>query len=448
MSGIGADRAFELAESAFKVEGADAVEVVVSSSNSALTRYADSRIHQNTARIDGEARVRVVVDGNRIGVVATNDLSAKSIRGAAAAAVQTARVTPRDSAFAGLAQPASYAVAGTLDEATADCSPAERADFVKAMLARLPSGVMGSGAVESGRHELVVTNTNGVRAYSHTTRAAASILAAGETSTGFAEATTSRFGDLAGAALADRAARKVELGRNPRDVPPGNYPVVLEAAATATLIEFLCWIAFASKEFLDGRSPLSGHIGEQVCDPRVTIVDDALSPLLPGVAFDYEGVPKRRLPLIDRGIAAGVAHDLATSAAAGVVPTGHGLPAPNSDGGFPLHPIMEPGDASLDQLIAGLERGLLVTRFHYTNVVNQMESTITGMTRDGTFLVEDGRILGGVRNLRFTESILGALSNVEQIGSETETSSELFFGCARAPAVRLSGFRFTSATTF
>lgn len=448
MTTLGVDRAMSIAESAFTVSGADAVEVVITASNAALTRFADSRIHQNIARTDGEARIRVVVDGDRIGVVATNDLSDSSIRAAAAAAVSTARVTPRDSAFAGLAEPATYAEAGTFDAATSEASPAVRADVVARMLGMLPSGVLGSGAVESADGEFVVANTNGVRAYSQTTRAAASILAAGDTSTGFAEATTSRFSDLDGEALVERAARKVELGRNPRDVPPGPYPVVLEAAATATLVEFLCWIAFSSREYLDGRSPLTGRIGEQVCDPRVTIVDDALSPLLPGVAFDFEGVPKRRLALIDRGVAAGVTHDLATAAEAGVASTGHGLPAPNSDGGYPLHPMMEPGDASLDELVAGLERGLVVTRFHYTNVVNPMETTITGMTRDGTFLVEDGRIVGGVRNLRFTQSILEALSNVEAVGAETETSSELFFGCARTPAMRLSTFLFTSATTF
>ena len=448
MSPLGADRAISLAEAAFAVDGADAIEVVITASNSALTRYADSRIHQNTARLDGEARIRAVVDGDRIGVVATNDLSAESIRRAGTAAVEAARVTPRDAAYAGLAQPATYAAAGTLDAATASCSPAERAELVAAMLALLPSGVLGSGAVESARIEVAVANTNGVRAYSDTTRAAASILAAGESSTGFAETTTSRFSELHGESLAERAARKVELGRNPRDVPPGHYPVVLEAAATATLVEFLCWIAFGGRDFVDGRSPLAGRLGEQVCDPRVTIVDDALSPLLPGVAFDFEGVPKRRLPLIDHGIAAAVTHDLATAKAAGVQPTGHGLPAPNPDGGYPLHPMMEPGESTLDDLIGGLARGLLVTRFHYTNVVNPMETSITGMTRDGTFLVEDGRIVGGVRNLRFTQSILAALSAVEAIGAQTEASSELFFGCARAPAVRLSNFQFTSTTTF
>lgn len=448
MSALGEDRALSLAQAAFGVAGADAVEVVVTASDTALTRYADSRIHQNTARIDGEARIRVVVDGDRIGVVATSDLSEAGIRRASAAAVETARVTPRDSSFAGLAQPAAYAGAATFDTATGDLSPAARAEFVAAMVGVLPAGVLGSGAVESGRGELVVANTNGVRAYTQTSRAAASILAAGDTSTGYAEATTARFGDLDAVALAERAARKVELGRNPRELTAGDYPVVFEPAATATLVEFLCWMAFSSKEFLEGRSPLSGRLGEQVCDPRITIVDDATSPLLPGIAFDFEGVPKRRLPLIDRGVVTGVTHDLATAHAAGVAPTGHGLPAPNADGGFPLHPMLEPGDTSTADLIGGMSRGLLVTRLHYTNVVNAMETSITGMTRDGTFLVEDGRIVGGVRNLRFTQSILAALNAVEAIGADTETSSEMFFGCARTPALRLSSFRFTSSTTF
>ncbi|MEO6713588.1 MAG: TldD/PmbA family protein [Mycobacteriales bacterium] len=448
MSGLGHDRALALAEAALATDGADGVEVVITASDSALTRYADSRIHQNTARVDGEARIRVVVDGDRIGVVATNDLSADSVARAARAAVETAQVTPRDATFAGFAQPAEYADAGAFDEATASLAPAARAEFVAAMLAVLPREVFGSGAVESGRAELAVANSNGVRAYAQTTRSAASILAAGETSTGFAEATRVGFGELDADALAERAARKVEQGRNPRALPPGDYAVVLEPAATATLVEFLCWTAFSSKEFLDGRSPFSGRLGEQVCDPRVTIVDDALSPLLPGVPFDFEGVPKRRLPLIDKGVVAGVTHDLATAHAAGVEPTGHGLPAPNADGGYPLHPMIDPGDTPLDDLIAGLARGLIVTRFHYTNVVNPMDTSITGMTRDGTFLVEDGAIVGGVHNLRFTQSILAALSSIEAIGSDTETASELFFGCCRAPALRLSNFRFTSSTTF
>jgi PmbA protein len=448
MTILGTDRALSLAERALDVPGADAVEIVVTTSDSALTRFADSRIHQNTARDDGDARVRVVVDGNRIGVVATNDLSDASLRAAAAAALESARTTPPDRTFAGLAQPADYPDAGVYDEPTATCTPADRAQQVAAMLALLPEGVAGAGAVETAAGELVVANSNGVRGYSLTTRANCSILASGTDSTGYAENTAARFGDIDCKQLAERAARKVELGRNPRDVEPGDYAVVLEPAATATLVEFLCYIAFNGKELLEERSPLSGRMGEQVCDPRVTIVDDALSPLLPGVPFDFEGVPKRRVALIDSGVAAGVVYDLATAHAARTESTGHGLPAPNPEGAFPLHPYMTPGETPSEDLVAGLERGLLVTRFHYTNIVNPMDTTLTGMTRDGTFLVEDGRIVSGVRNLRFTQSILDALSALEDIGRETEAASEMFFGCARTPAVRLSRFAFTSATSF
>jgi PmbA protein len=448
MTILGEDHALSLAERGLDVPGADAVEIVLTTSRSALTRFADSRIHQNTAREDSDARIRVVVDGNRIGVVGTNDLSADSLRAAAAAALESARATPPDRTFAGLAEPSEYPEAGTYDDATANTAPAERAERVAAMLARLPEGVIGAGAVETGAGELVVVNSRGVRAYALTSRANCSILASGSDSTGYAEWTAGRIGDIDTEELARRAARKVELGRHPRDVEPGDYAVVLEPAATASLVEFLCYIAFNGKEIAEARSPLTGRLGEQVCDPRVTIVDDALSPLVPGIPFDFEGVPKRAVPLIDEGVAAGAVYDLATAAAVGAASTGHGLPAPNPDGAFPLHPCMAPGESSYDDLVAGLDRGLVVTRFHYTNIVNPMDTSITGMTRDGTFLVEDGRIVGGVHNLRFTQSILAALSAVEAIGRETETASEGWFGCANTPAVRLSRFAFTSATSF
>jgi PmbA protein len=448
MSGLGEATALALADIAVRVPGADAVEAVITAGESALTRYADSRIHQNTERADGHLNVRVVVDGSRVGVVSTNDLTEDGVRRATTAAIDSARLTPPDPDFAGLAQPAKYADAGIFDEPTAGCGPQARADAVAAMLAQLPTGILGSGAVETANSELAVVNSNGVQAYCRTTRASAAILAAGSNSTGYAEGMSARFADIDLEQLAERARRKVELGRDPIGVPPGDYAVVLEPLAVATIVEFLCWIAFAGRDYVEGRSPLSDRSGEQVCDPRVTIVDDGLSPLMPGMPFDFEGVPKQRVALIDKGIAAGPVHDLATAKMVGATSTGHGLPAPNPEGGIPLHPLLETGDVAIEDLIGGLERGLLVTRFHYTNVVNPMGSTITGMTRDGTFLVEDGRIQHGVHNLRFTQSILAALSGVEAIGAEAQTSSDGFFGCTRTPAIRLNRFAFTSATTF
>jgi predicted Zn-dependent protease len=231
-------------------------------------------------------------------------------------------------------------------------------------------------------------------------------------------------------------------------MPAGRYPVVLESGATTNLVQWLGWLAFPGRAYNEERSALSGRLGEQVCSPLVTIVDDPLSPLLPGSPFDPEGTATRRTSLIEAGVAVGIAHDRATGAVAGTGSTGHAMPAPNPNGGVPTHLLMNPGTETLDELVAGLDRGLYVTRFHYTNVVHPVETSITGMTRDGTFLVEDGKIVGGVRNLRFTQSCLDALAGCEAVGAELELATDLFYGAAMAPAVRLSGFTFTSTTAY
>jgi PmbA protein len=437
----------EVAESALTLAGVDGVEVALTRSTSALTRYADSRIHQNTARSDGEARVRVVVDGARVGVVATTSLTPEGVRRAAEAAREAARLTPPDPHFGGLAPAVplgDYGEAGRDDGATAAASPAERGELVAAVLAELGRVATGAGAVETARVERAVATSTGVRVAHAATQAAVSVLASGEDSTGHAESSASALGELDAGALGARARHKVELGARPREVPVGEYAVVLEPGATVVMAQWLAWTCFPGRAVAEGRSPFSGRLGEQVCSPLVTVVDDALSPLLPGVPFDAEGTPKRRLPLLDRGVAAGVTHDRRSARESGAGTTGHALPAPNPQGGIATHVLMEPGTASLDDLVAGCERGLYVTRFHYTNLVHPVSSTITGMTRDGTFLVEDGRVVGGVRNLRFTQSILGALGGVEAVGADSEVASDLFFGAARAPALRLSSFTFTS----
>jgi predicted Zn-dependent protease len=179
----------------------------------------------------------------------------------------------------------------------------------------------------------------------------------------------------------------------------------------------------------------------------ITIVDDPLGEESLGLPFDFEGTPATRVTLIDRGVARDVVWDRTTAHKAGRASTGHGLPPPNSAGPFPLNLRMETGSSSLEDLIASTERGLLITRFHYSNVVNEKETVLTGMTRDGTFLIEDGKLQHGVNNLRYTQNALEALANVEGVGDTTEISSELFFGGSRSPALKIRDFKFSSATT-
>jgi predicted Zn-dependent protease len=176
-------------------------------------------------------------------------------------------------------------------------------------------------------------------------------------------------------------------------------------------------------------------------------VDDPIAPDALGLPFDFEGTPSSRVVLVDQGVARDVVWDRTTAKKAVRESTGHGLPPPNTMGPLPLNLRMEPGDRSVEQLVASTERGLLVTRFHYTNVVSEKETVLTGMTRDGTFAIEDGKLAHGVKNLRFTQNAVEALRNVEAVGDKTETSTELFFGGSRAPAIKVRDFKFSSATT-
>jgi predicted Zn-dependent protease len=193
----------------------------------------------------------------------------------------------------------------------------------------------------------------------------------------------------------------------------------------------------------EGRSPFSGKEDQRVCGDLVDIYDDALSPLTIGLPFDYEGTPKRRVDMIEAGVFKRGVHDRRSAKAAGTRSTGHALPAPNPEGPFPLNVFLRPGEASMEDLVASTKRGLLVTRFHYSNVVNPMETTITGMTRDGTWWIEDGQVQHPVKNLRFTQSILEALANVQLIGGESEIAGEFFFAASRVPALKIGAFTFS-----
>jgi predicted Zn-dependent protease len=213
--------------------------------------------------------------------------------------------------------------------------------------------------------------------------------------------------------------------------------------AVSTLVAFLSWIGFGGRAIHEGRSPFSAKAGHKVAADSIDVYDDALSPLTLGLPFDFEGTPKRRVALIERGVFQGGVHDRRSARMAGAESTGHALPPPNPEGGMPLNLFLEPGDATVEDMIASTGRGLLVTRFHYTNVVHPIETTITGMTRDGTWLIEDGQLTRPVKNLRFTQSILEALANVEMIGRETELASEFFFAASRVPALKISRFAFS-----
>jgi len=440
---IGPDETRRIADAALGLEGVDGVEVLFIHEWGGLTRFAGSVIHQSTSREDTGLRIRVVSEG-RIGVAATNDFSEEGAVTAAQSAKEMAEVVAPDPLFPGLAPPADPGRKDSFDHSTAALTPAERAEGVASLVAQAGNGFHAAGSYETTAVEVAVANTEGQFCYGASTQAAVTgLVSGGEDGAGYVEAWSTRSPELDHEAIGRRAARKALDSQRPRDMDPGRYEVVLEPAAVATLVAFLSYMGFGGRALIEGRSCLSGKEGQQVAAEQVSIADDALAQGSPGFAFDFEGTPKRRVDIIREGVFRTGVYDRRSAKQAGTESTGHALPPPNPQGPFPLNLMMEPGAASTGQLLRSVDRGLLVTRFHYSNIVHPTQSVITGMTRDGTWLVEDGEIKHPVKNFRFTQSILEALKGVELVSKDTEMVSEFFFSASRVPAVKMSSFNFT-----
>jgi predicted Zn-dependent protease len=440
---IGPDRVRAVAEPALTVPGVDGVEVLFVHEWVGLTRFASSAIHQSTWQEDTGIRVRVV-KGGQIGVAASNDFSEVGARRAAESAREMADVVAPDPLFSGLAPPQPVPQSDRFDEATASTTPDHRAEGVAELIAECGRGLVASGAFETAASEVAVFNSEGQFCWAPSTQASVTtVVTADEGGSGFAETVASSVAEVDPGAVGRRAATKAATSRRPIDLEPGRYPVVLEPAAVSTLLGFLAWIGFGGRLLVEDRSCFSGKQGQPVAQPAITIYDDATSPATLGLPFDFEGTPRRRVDLIRDGVFIDGVYDRRTARQAGTETTGHALPPPNPEGPFPLNLFMEPGEASVEDMIASTDRGLLVTRFHYSNVVHPLESTITGMTRDGTFLIESGEVTRPVKNFRFTQSILEALRSASMVGRDTELASEFFFSASRVPALKVDSFHFT-----
>jgi PmbA protein len=443
---VGPDDVRAVADAVLDLPGADGVEVLFMHEWGGLTRFANSSIHQSTWREDTGLRIRVVT-GNQVGVGASNDLSKEGARAAADSALEMARFATPDQSFPGFAPQADVPERGGFDEGTAQSTPEDRAEGVATLIAQLEEGFHGAGAFEANAVEIAVANSEGQFCYTPYTQSSMTTVVSGsEGGTGADAVTSGAIEEIDAETVGRRAFQKARDSQHPRGLDAGRYSVVLEPAAVDTLVSFLAYMGFGGRAIAEGRSPFSGKEGQKVTDETIHIFDDALDPLTIGIPFDFEGTPKRRVPIIEKGVFRGGVHDRRSAKLAGTESTGHALPSPNPEGPFPLNLFLGTGDASVEDMIAATERGLLVSRFHYSNVVHPIETTITGMTRDGTWLIEDGEIAYPVKNLRFTQSIIEALSAVQMIGRESRLVSEFWFASSRVPALRISGFNFSGTS--
>ena len=443
------DEANRAAEVVLDHPGADEVEVLITASSQGLTRYALSEIIQNTVRNETRAYIRVVV-GDRVATASTTQLDPARLKLTADRALEAAGASPPDADFPGLPRPDQVGAAHGVfrfDDATAAKRPDERAHRVKELL-DVAAGPNAAGIFETSAHAFAVHSSTGVDCYDAFTRCVTSCLVDTGDATGWGDASSHRFDDVDVETVARRAATKAESGSGATDAEAGTYEVVLEAPAVATLLDFLSYVGMGAKQVIEGESFLSTQSGSQVGAPTVTVADDVWHPGSVGLGFDFEGVPKKRVVVIDGGVAKDPVSDMRTAKKLGKDPSGH-YSGSNEYGPYAANVVLEAGDQSLDDLIGAVDDGFLVTRFHYVNVLDRPATLLTGMTRDGTFRIRRGEVAEPVHNFRFSQSVLEAFRTTVGVGDEAMAFAPDYgsFGSVVAPALRVGSFTFSSKTS-
>ncbi|GHO89019.1 TldD/PmbA family protein [Dictyobacter formicarum] len=434
-----------LLEKVLHYSQAEQTEVVFNATESALTRFATNHIHQNVAECDHELRVRAVV-GKRVGVATTNRLDDESLRKVTAQAFAIARIQPENPEFKSLPTPDTIVSAASYSERTAQFTPEERARRIGIIVQLAKEhNLESAGAFSTNTHHIAVANSLGIFAYEPRTDAEchAVVMADGHGS-GYTQRMDTNADKLDFECMAREAVSKAERSRNPIDIKLGEYPIVLDSYAVADMLQHLIFMGLSATAVQEERSFMNGQFGKQLASPLITLYDDGHDTAGLPQSFDYEGVPKQRVNIIERGIAKAVVYDSFTAAREGKPNTGHALPAPNSEGPMPLNLMLEAGDATLEELIKGVDHGIYVTRFHYTNSLHPVKTLLTGMTRDGTFLIEHGELTRPVKNLRFTQSILDVLRGTTALGRECIQYADYL--TVVAPALRVASFNFTGIT--
>lgn len=437
-------------EKVITLSEADQCEAYFSGKSWGLTRFANSYIHQNVVEDNAELTVRVVF-GKKIGKAKTNQVTPEAVEEVVKRAEKIARAQKEIPAFVSLPEPTRIPEVKGFFKETADVQPEERASAVKAAIDQAEDkGIETvSGTYYTGKEELAAMNSLGVEAYFKGTISSFKINTAVEGGTGMAQYFSRDHNRLNWEALTERSCEKALASKKTEKISPGAYPVILEELATCEMVGYLAFMTFGAQAYQEGRSAFSGRLEEKLADEKVSFFDDGTNKEGFPVPFDVEGVGKQKVDIMVHGVAKTVVYDSFHAHKEGKKSTGHAIDAHAPMGPGPTNMFMGKGTHTLEDLISTCEKGILVTRFHYTNPMHRLKTVITGMTRDGTFLIENGEIVKGLKNLRFTQNILGALSAVEDVSNTLGiVRLEYLKASVCAPALHLGAFNFTGATLF
>ena len=438
------DDLLDTCERVLRLVGTDAeAEVTLTSGTEALTRFATSFIHQNVADAGQRVHLRLALDG-RVAGATTNQTDDDALTRLVRSTVDAARLQPVDPGWPGLAPVADAPDVEHWDDATASAAPDARA-------ARVGDFVAAAGDLETagfcsteGVH-VAFANSAGQRLVGRSTAATLDGIARTGSSDGSGRASSAALADLDGSVTGADATRRARESADGTDIEPGAYEVVLEPNCVVDLLSFLALYGFNGRAVEEGRS--FARIGEGQFDAAINLADDVAHPMATGIGFDAEGTPKGRLEIIGEGVTRSLVNDRRTAKALGGESTGNAVAGAGPWGVMPANLVLAPGDASRDELIASVERGLLVTDFWYTRILDPRTQVVTGLTRNGVWLIEDGRVTRPVTNLRFTQSYLEALAPgaVRGIGSDLTLVGGATFGIGAyvVPSLHLASWNFT-----
>ena len=461
------DQAADIFDRVRKLSAADEVEVLFSGGRFALTRFANNIIHQNVEDENHVVSVRTVFDG-RTARATTNKFDDDSLRRVVESSEALARVQHPDPDL--LPMPDRREAVRSADDGatpvpsrhfqqTSGITPQLRADGVRKIVAVAEKHKLTTAGIFSSSESVEgIFNSRGLSQWHTQTLAEVSITMLGADSSGWQKANSPDVSVLDPLRMAEVAAKKALDAAHPAEIPAGKYTVILEPSAALDIVGFMFW-DYSGMAILDQRSFLTGRIGSQLFGENVTIWDDVAHPLQSGSPFDGEGMRRMRVPLVENGVVKRVVYARATAErmkrseykdkVGPIEATGHGFPLPNEMGEMPLNIVFAApkNPQTLEQMIASTDRGVFVTRLWYIREVDPYEKIVTGMTRDGTFLVENGRVKQGIRNFRFNESLIHMLSNVESMSLPLRSCGEESFDMV-VPAMKIHDFNFTEVTKF
>lgn len=441
------DKIIEAGRSVVNAREADSIEVLINRERVSSIRFAGSVFHQGGTESDCSVYIRAI-KGRKVGIASTNGVDGAMLRDCLKRALDIAGHTSEEPFEIRLPGPSDYPEVKSYYGTTAGLSDGEKvALLARGFDASARAGAENSGILSTKEGEVAVLNSNGVEAYHPYTTAYLSVVSTSGGASGYGSAYSKDISKIDFEGVFSRSLKNCIEAKGPREIKPGRYRVLFEPHAVSELLEWLSYTSFGAKSFHEGTGFLSGRLGEAVTGEGITIYDDGLSPLAVGRPFDLEGAAKKRLPIIEKGVAKAVAYDSFTAALEGAATTGHAQYPGEVEGPGPDHIIMEGGATPAAKMLEALGGGLVVRSFHYVNgLLDPRESLMTGMTRHGTFWAEGGKIKYPVKALRFTEKIMEAFKRTVALSRELETFPYNSFPLCSitAPYVIVDGFNFTS----